>query len=202
MSLAPPHQITPPASSSKTTSTRSRLSSPFMDRLSFGERQAGEKIPSRLPLQTLSAPTRINDIFTGGDSAPAPAPEPSMAFSTPPFSPPFVPASSSNNNSNNGGGDVEKIRIQTLEQQREIFEEAESRRPDYFKRVKRNRHDPDQLPTISNGADVRAEDRVGIASSPAKGRRLKLFQETSEESFEESLMAGGYGRYVSISYNL
>lgn len=39
---------------------------------------------------------------------------------------------------------------------------------------------------------------VGITDSPAKGRRLKLFQETSEESFEESLMAGGYGRYVSL----
>ncbi|KAI5989747.1 hypothetical protein EDD15DRAFT_2283553 [Pisolithus albus] len=36
---------------------------------------------------------------------------------------------------------------------------------------------------------------IGITDSPAKGRCLTLFQETSEESFEESLMAGGYGRY-------
>jgi hypothetical protein len=28
-----------------------------------------------------------------------------------------------------------------------------------------------------------------------KGRRITLFQETSEESFEQSLMAGGYGKY-------
>ncbi|KAF9261896.1 hypothetical protein L218DRAFT_1078298 [Marasmius fiardii PR-910] len=69
---------------------------------------------------------------------------------------------------------------------------------------------------------------IGIMDSPNKGRRiklytsssvnqpsssvdvvkdkiklfpdLKLFQETSEESFEESLMAGGYGRYRTAEW--
>ncbi|KAL0061177.1 hypothetical protein AAF712_011997 [Marasmius tenuissimus] len=66
---------------------------------------------------------------------------------------------------------------------------------------------------------------VGIMDSPTKGRRIKLysssstnppppppdnkiklfpdmklFQETSEESFEESLMAGGYGRYRTAEW--
>jgi hypothetical protein len=36
---------------------------------------------------------------------------------------------------------------------------------------------------------------MGITVSPMKGRRITLFQETSEESFEQSLMAGGYGKY-------
>lgn len=48
-----------------------------------------------------------------------------------------------------------------------------------------------------NLADRERFSSIGITESPMKGRRIKLFQETSEESFEESLMAGGYGRYVS-----
>ncbi|KAF7340266.1 hypothetical protein MVEN_01945500 [Mycena venus] len=33
-----------------------------------------------------------------------------------------------------------------------------------------------------------------------RGRRITLFQETSDESFEESLMAGGYGRYRTADW--
>ena len=42
---------------------------------------------------------------------------------------------------------------------------------------------------------------LGIAETPIKGRRIELwgFQETSEESFEELLMAGGYGGYGSTA---
>jgi hypothetical protein len=76
--------------------------------------------------------------------------------------------------------------------------DAESRRPDYLKRATR----PIPDTTLAAGTvDAEMEDRVGIAMTPVKGRRLKLFQETSEESFEESLMAGGYGRYVNQSLN-
>ena len=42
---------------------------------------------------------------------------------------------------------------------------------------------------------------LGITETPIKGRRIELwgFQETSEESFEERLMAGGYGGYGSTA---
>ncbi|KAH8077260.1 hypothetical protein BXZ70DRAFT_1012999 [Cristinia sonorae] len=36
---------------------------------------------------------------------------------------------------------------------------------------------------------------IGVLESPVKGRRIGLFQETSEESFEESLLASGYTPY-------
>jgi len=49
-----------------------------------------------------------------------------------------------------------------------------------------------------SGADIPG---LGIAETPIKGRRIELwgFQETSEESFEERLMAGGYGGYGSTA---
>ena len=79
------------------------------------------------------------------------------------------------------------------------FQETESRRPEYLKRIKRSLLDSD--PTVDPVLDLEERESVlpgvGITVSPMKGRRLKLFQETSEESFEESLMAGGYERYVS-----
>ena len=84
--------------------------------------------------------------------------------------------------------------MQMLEQKIALSKESESRRPDYLKRTKRKYSDPKRLASLGNNE---IEDSVGITMSPVKGRRLELFQETSEESFEESLMAGGYGRYVS-----
>lgn len=79
-------------------------------------------------------------------------------------------------------------------------QEAESRRPEYLKRSKRSISEAD--PTVSEAVELEEREMglpgVGITVSPNKGRRLKLFQETSEESFEESLMAGGYGLYVSV----
>lgn len=79
------------------------------------------------------------------------------------------------------------------------IQEAESRRPEYLKRAKRSLDEADPSALAADEESARERDRgvaVGIMESPNKGRRLKLFQETSEESFEESLMAGGYGRYV------
>jgi len=80
------------------------------------------------------------------------------------------------------------------------FQEAESRRPEYLKRAKRSRLESDHLVNegrVSEETEENEPGPVGITATPNRGRRLKLFQETSEESFEESLMAGGYGRYVS-----
>jgi hypothetical protein len=110
------------------------------------------------------------------------------AHTSPPLSPPFVAGPSSS------GGEMERLRLQMLEEKAAMLHEAENRRPDYLKREKRPRPDSDSAAILG---EVDMEDRIGIAMSPMKGRRLKLFQETSEESFEESLMAGGYGRYVS-----
>ncbi|KAK0444941.1 uncharacterized protein EV420DRAFT_1573523 [Desarmillaria tabescens] len=81
-----------------------------------------------------------------------------------------------------------KIRHAMAQEQKEV----EKRRPEYLKRSKR---------PLEDGEEGSAESSVvGIMESPNKGRRLKLFQETSEESFEESLMAGGYGRYRTADW--
>lgn len=111
-----------------------------------------------------------------------------MSDSSPPRTPARLPA----------GGEMERIRHAMVQDRLAHFEETESRRPEYLKRSKRNVLEPDPF---SNNEEpgVLERDRetgVGIMETPVKGRRLKLFQETSEESFEESLMAGGYGRYV------
>lgn len=92
---------------------------------------------------------------------------------------------------------MERIRQSMMEDKLALMREAEKRRPDYLKRAKRtlSEADPNYLEEEEN------ERSIGIMESPQKGRRLKLFQETSEESFEESLMAGGYGRYVRILYS-
>lgn len=79
--------------------------------------------------------------------------------------------------------------------------QAENRRPDYLKRTKRSLNDTEQPfdPVLDFDDREGPYSGVGIMESPMKGRRLNLFQETSEESFEESLMTGGYERYVSLN---
>jgi len=96
--------------------------------------------------------------------------------------------------------EVERIRLQMMKSQITQFRQAESRRPEYFKRAKRPLPESDPFVSEEGGTADRGRvpSAIGITASPNKGRRLKLFQETSEESFEESLMAGGYGRYVSL----
>ena len=104
------------------------------------------------------------------------------------------------------GADAIRIRAQLIENDLATTQATESRRPDYFKRTRR------LAPSSSIGAggaslasDLGGKDgsllwssaNMGVIDSPIKGKRIALFQETSEESFEESLMAGGYGRYVS-----
>jgi len=91
------------------------------------------------------------------------------------------------------GGEMARIRAQLLENQISLTREAEARRPDYLKRAKRIESPP---PLDVDGIEgQRAAATIGVTESPIKGRRLMLFQQTSDESFEESLMAGGYDRY-------
>ena len=91
---------------------------------------------------------------------------------------------------------MERIR-RTLEEDRLLrIHHTEQRRPEYLKRMKRTLSEADPSTLDREGKLRDHGPTVGIMDSPSKGRRLKLFQETSEESFEESLMAGGYGRYV------
>ncbi|OJA16776.1 hypothetical protein AZE42_03306 [Rhizopogon vesiculosus] len=90
------------------------------------------------------------------------------------------------------GGEMARIRAQLLENQMTLTQEAEARRPDYLKRAKRLESPPTLDVDAKDGQRVAT---IGVTESPMKGRRLMLFQETSDESFEESLMAGGYDRY-------
>jgi hypothetical protein len=93
---------------------------------------------------------------------------------------------------------MERIRQAMMHDRLAHYQETESRRPDYLRRTKRTltEADPAALLEEESARERERSAAVGIMESPVKGRRLKLFQETSEESFEESLMAGGYGRYV------
>lgn len=76
---------------------------------------------------------------------------------------------------------------------------TEARRPEYLKRTKRPLTDvdldefDDMDPSLELGGS-----NAGVTDSPVKGRRIALFQETSEESFEQSLLAGGYARYGDL----
>jgi hypothetical protein len=94
---------------------------------------------------------------------------------------------------------MEHSYVHVEESEKAHFQGAESRRPEYLKRSKRSLFESDPSSIEGGEIDVDISSSVGITVSPNKGRRLKLFQETSEESFEESLMAGGYGRYVGAS---
>jgi len=99
------------------------------------------------------------------------------------------------------GGKISQICAQLIENHLMHAQEAEARRPDYLKRTKRTAQELDLATdtdgTAEQGSALQPATNIGITDSPVKGRRLTLFQETSDESFEESLMAGGYGRYVS-----
>jgi len=95
-----------------------------------------------------------------------------------------------------------RIRAQLLENQMSLTREAEARRPDYLKRARRQDSPPTLDPLDIDGKEgQRVATAIGVTESPMKGRRLMLFQKTSDESFEESLMAGGYDRYVCTGFN-
>jgi PHD-finger len=88
------------------------------------------------------------------------------------------------------GGEIARIRADEASARAAQERLTEARRPDYMRRIARG--DPQGSTDIPG---------LGIAETPIKGRRIELwgFQETSEESFEERLMAGGYGGYGSTA---
>ncbi|KAI0321905.1 hypothetical protein OF83DRAFT_134986 [Amylostereum chailletii] len=86
------------------------------------------------------------------------------------------------------GGEIERIREEQARARATLLEETESRRPEYLRRADRPFNATTELDPV-----------WGIKESPAKGRRIELwgFTETSDESFEDRLMAGGYVGYGS-----
>jgi hypothetical protein len=156
------------------TTKASPLSSPFMAKLSLSDASKSKK-PLNSQSPVTDDPIQVDDVFYSG---------PNPAISTPPLSPsPDRPQP---------GGELERVRSQIVDEAMAQIEQAENRRPDYFKRVKRTQE------SLTDDERDHPLPGVEITVSPHKGRRLTLFQETSEESFEESLMAGGYGRYVRL----
>lgn len=204
-----PHRfepVTPKVANSSMMSEspiRSRLSSPFMAKLSIADRNAKARtfvrsVPSHAPeIRQPQVDEAVSVAFASNSRSPGGA---HPLSTSPPTSPPIPQASLVS--APTAGGEMERIRQAMIQDQLAHHQEAESRRPDYLRRTKRTLNEAEPATLLE---DERAPERersaaVGIMESPVKGRRLKLFQETSEESFEESLMAGGYGRYRTAEW--
>jgi hypothetical protein len=192
-SFTSPRRTPSPLPSSEPQS--SHLSSPFMARSSLPD-----PAKARTSSQSSVAPNILNEATS--TAVPAGSVLSATLISTPPISPLLAPESAPAYLASAvpalAGGELNRIH-QTMQQE---HEELESRRPDYLKRSKRSISDADSTALMEDDGTGERDrfSSVGIMDSPMKGRRIKLFQETSEESFEESLMAGGYGRYVSLLF--
>ncbi|KAG5715172.1 hypothetical protein E4T56_gene3082 [Termitomyces sp. T112] len=187
--LEPPHLISSPVSFSSDSRT-SHLSSPFMEKLVIVDQTSKFKFtihPRSQPDISESQLMQVDDVLPTSTTAISKQSDVTLPSSgaSPPRSPLHLAA----------GGEMERIRQATLQRRLAQYQNVESRRPEYLKRTQRTHSDPDATPLEED-----REISIGIAESPMKGRRLKLFQETSEESFEESLMAGGYGRYRTADW--
>ena len=92
------------------------------------------------------------------------------------------------------GGELDRIRAERTSAEQARALDLEMRRPEYLKRLKRFADGSEIDGSVLLSSD---NERVGITSTPMKGRRIQLFdfQETSAESFEESLMTYGYGTF-------
>ena len=121
----------------------------------------------------------------------SPFPEDSDAFLSPPPLTAPVPQHAVSN-------EIQSLRLQMAAEQAVRNEETEARRPDYLKRTKRPSMD-NVIPDIPSNDQENTHPALGVIDSPIKGRRLALFQETSEESFEQSLLAGGYPSYGGLA---
>ncbi|OSD05633.1 hypothetical protein PYCCODRAFT_1432173 [Trametes coccinea BRFM310] len=177
--LAPAPIITTPVSAhSRGITPASRLSSPFQDRTS--DRRA-TKSKSRSPMPpAVDDSAMVVDVFSiARPSTPPPliTPVPQRVLSS----------------------DIHRIHLQAAADHAERLSEKEARRPDYLVRGKRP-HPDDEIPSLDE-LDA-ASAVLGVTESPIKGRRLQLFQATSEETFEQSLLAGGYPAYGSPAYNV
>ncbi|KAJ6455779.1 hypothetical protein C8R45DRAFT_1035632 [Mycena sanguinolenta] len=198
-----PRMNTPPPSAP----SHSTLSPPFLDKLMMADRAALGARPTSTQI-----PVYIPDVFSSSPANPsipstvnpppihttvAGGPQTSVQISTPISPPPgstLLPPLAAPTPV--AGGEIERIRHAMMQNHIAHHQETEARRPDYLKRNKRPLSESDPL------ADDETSRRpgVGIMDSPHKGRRITLFQETSDESFEESLMAGGYGRYRTADW--
>ncbi|KAI0735899.1 hypothetical protein C8Q76DRAFT_713659 [Earliella scabrosa] len=167
--LAPAPIITTPVSSRAMTPA-SRLSSPFHGGLSATDRRTTKSV-SKSPMPTDSP---MLDVFSAS----------ALPASPPPLATP-VPQRAL-------GGEIQRIHLQLAADRAERASEMEARRPEYLVREKRQPSDAD-IPTLDE-LDA-ADATLGVTESPVKGRRLQLFQATSEETFEQSLLAGGYPGY-------
>ncbi|KAJ7356544.1 hypothetical protein DFH08DRAFT_460046 [Mycena albidolilacea] len=204
----PPFRMTTPP---PTTPSPANLSSPFLDKLTIaGQTQTPQRFQASARPTSTQIPVHIPDIFSSSTthanhSIPRANPLPvsstsSVQISTPPISPtpgpaPQLPLAAP---TPVAGGEMERIRQAMMQNQLAQHQEAEARRPDYLRRNKRPLSDTDPS-TLAEDEGSRRPG-VGIMDSPHKGRRITLFQETSDESFEESLMAGGYGRYRTADW--
>jgi hypothetical protein len=168
--LAPAPDITSPTSA---LPGNSRLSSPFTAATSLAPPHAANSAPP-----ALAAGSRA----TTGTSHPHPhktVTRPTEGSAPPAFDLPQTPVQ-------------RPVRLDhSAPTANPWVEEVENRRPEYLVRAAR----PDSPSLDRYGEDGPVVAGLGIAVSPMKGRRIKLFQETSEESFEQSLMAGGYGKF-------
>ncbi|TFK76625.1 hypothetical protein BDN72DRAFT_953169 [Pluteus cervinus] len=158
----------------------SRLSSPFIDRSPTSSRNDQ---PATFGRSRSHSPLLGDSVSLHDSTLLFKSQRPS--YSTPP--PPHISLQST---------DLVALPGDTRDGLSSHFREIEDRRPEYLKRAKRTLMEAD----LTADADDERNAPVGIVQSPATGRRLKLFQETSEESFEESLMAGGYGLYKTTDW--
>ena len=95
------------------------------------------------------------------------------------------------------GGEIERIKAQMVVDQAARATETEARRPDYL--VRAQRPGSGQIKEPVDVEDPDGNPGLGVTVTPMRGRRIQLFQETSEESFEQSLLAGGYPGYGSMA---
>jgi hypothetical protein len=170
-----------------------------MAKLSIADRNAKARIPIR-PVQSHTLESRQPQVDDVASPAFASSSRSSCGAHPVTPSPPTSPQISQTSPLPvaTAGGEMERIRQAMMHDRLAHHRETESRRPDYLTRAKRTLTEADPAILLEDESAHEGERlaAVGITESPVKGRRLKLFQETSEESFEESLMAGGYGRYV------
>lgn len=78
------------------------------------------------------------------------------------------------------------------------IEESELHRPGYLQPGQRT---PPPHTNSLLGDSSHFPKSLGVTETPARGRRLLIFQETSEESFEESLMMHGYEYRSGVSHD-
>ncbi|KAH8120735.1 hypothetical protein DFH11DRAFT_87371 [Phellopilus nigrolimitatus] len=179
---------------------QSKLSSPFAEKARGDENLAnyaafsGTRSVELLIPQPIIHPVNAVELFSPARITENQAVPSRSTETTPPFA--RTSAESVQGESfRQPGGELDRIRSHLSSLEVAHTAEVENRRPEYFKRLKRN-EDVRLLRATMEG-DSNEKDGLGITTSPAKGRRLQLFdfQETSAESFEESLMTHGYGTY-------